>query len=152
MAAALALCGVAHADACSFLPEARIKLEAAQAQQDSQLEELKQENQERERRLAQKIITPPDPDWFKKQLDQTKARREHQYYMQLVPALEKECELSKKPPLRIGMTQKQALESNWGAPQRINRTTTARTVQEQWVYGGGNYLYFTNGKLTAIQN
>ena len=52
----------------------------------------------------------------------------------------------------IGMSQDEALASNWGKPVRINRTITAHGTNEQWVYGGGNYLYFENGKLTAIQN
>jgi hypothetical protein len=61
--------------------------------------------------------------------------------------------LSKLPGVRIGMTPEQVRnESSWGAPKDINRTTTESGIREQWVYGGGNYLYFTNGKLTAIQN
>lgn len=51
----------------------------------------------------------------------------------------------------IGMTKSEALASNWGKPNDINRTTTANGTEEQWVFDGG-YLYFTNGKLTAIQN
>lgn len=39
----------------------------------------------------------------------------------------------------------------WGAPQEINRTTTAGHVNEQWVYVRG-YLYLDNGILTAIQD
>lgn len=38
----------------------------------------------------------------------------------------------------------------WGAPDEINRTTTAFGIHEQWVYGG-QYLYLDNGVLTAIQ-
>lgn len=57
------------------------------------------------------------------------------------------------PGVKIGMTAKQVLEgTSWGKPETINRTTTKRGVDEQWVYDGRNYLYFTNGKLTAIQN
>ena len=50
----------------------------------------------------------------------------------------------------IGMTTEQCREA-WGHPRRINRTTTAYGVSEQWVYGY-RYLYFENGKLTAIQD
>lgn len=58
-----------------------------------------------------------------------------------------------RPGVRIGMTQEQVInETNWGKPQRINRTTTAAGTREQWVYGDRNYLYFTDGKLTSIQN
>lgn len=54
--------------------------------------------------------------------------------------------------VRLGMTQRQVLQKGWGPPQRINRTTTGHGTFEQWVYGDGNYLYFRNGILTAIQN
>ena len=57
------------------------------------------------------------------------------------------------PGARIGMTTKQVLQhTSWGEPKDINRTTTKNGAHEQWVYENGNYLYFTNGKLTAIQN
>lgn len=59
--------------------------------------------------------------------------------------------LARTQGVSIGMTQAEALESAWGKPSKVNRTTTANIVTEQWVYPGG-YLYFTNGKLTAIQN
>ena len=61
--------------------------------------------------------------------------------------------VSKLPGVRIGMTAGQVLtNSSWGSPNSINRTVTARRTSEQWVYGNGNYLYFSNGVLTAIQN
>ena len=41
---------------------------------------------------------------------------------------------------------------SWGKPEDINRTTTALSVSEQWVYGSGNLLYFKDGVLTSIQN
>lgn len=53
--------------------------------------------------------------------------------------------------VRIGMT-KEMCEDSWGKPESINRTTNAYGTSEQWVYDGGNYLYFDNGKLTSIQN
>jgi len=52
----------------------------------------------------------------------------------------------------VGMTTAQVLNSNWGKPVKVNRTVTQNGTHEQWVYGGNNYLYFENGKLTAIQN
>jgi len=61
--------------------------------------------------------------------------------------------VAKLPSVRIGMTEKQVLtRTSWGKPDSINRTTTAQGTTEQWVYGDGQYLYFTNGKLTVIQN
>ena len=60
--------------------------------------------------------------------------------------------LAKLPGVKIGMTADQVLyKSNWSKPKSINRTTTQYGVREQWVYGD-SYLYFDNGKLTAIQN
>lgn len=50
----------------------------------------------------------------------------------------------------IGFTKSMCREA-WGSPRSINTTETARVVHEQWVYGGGRYLYFDNGILTSIQ-
>lgn len=60
--------------------------------------------------------------------------------------------LAKTQGVRIGMTQQQVLDSNWGRPNKINKTVTKYGTHEQWVYGGNNYLYFDNGILTSIQN
>lgn len=56
-----------------------------------------------------------------------------------------------KGGVSIGMTKSQVLASNWGKPSDVNKTTMANVITEQWVYDG-SYLYFTNGKLTAVQN
>lgn len=56
-----------------------------------------------------------------------------------------------KSYVRIGWTKEMCRES-WGAPKDINRTIGSYGVHEQWVYGGGNYLYFENGILTTIQD
>ncbi|MCF8372011.1 MAG: hypothetical protein K9H64_10335 [Bacteroidales bacterium] len=53
--------------------------------------------------------------------------------------------------VQLGMT-KEMCELSWGYPVDINRTTVSGLVHEQWVYSYKNYLYFENGKLTAIQN
>lgn len=61
--------------------------------------------------------------------------------------------LRRKPGVSVGMTKDDVLtKSSWGAPFSKNRMTTAAGVEEQWVYGGRNYLYFKNGVLVAIQN
>jgi hypothetical protein len=52
--------------------------------------------------------------------------------------------------IRIGMTAAQ-VEMAWGEPERVHETVTAAGTREQWAYGSGTYLYFTDGKLTAIQ-
>ena len=69
-------------------------------------------------------------------------------------AASKKAELAKwkKEGVTIGMTAERALLSSWGKPEKINRTTNEFGVREQWVYGGGNYLYFKDGVLTSIQN
>lgn len=59
----------------------------------------------------------------------------------------------KKEGVKMGMTREAALLSSWGRPERVNRSTGAYGVNEQWVYPGHhNYLYFENGILTSIQN
>lgn len=58
--------------------------------------------------------------------------------------------LIKEGKVRIGMNQN-ACRLSWGEPRKINRTTGSYGVHEQWVYYN-SYLYFENGKLTAIQN
>lgn len=63
------------------------------------------------------------------------------------------AELKKKPGVTVGMTAQEVInKTSWGRPAKVNRTTTASGVDEQWVYGGGNYLYFRNGVLRSIQN
>jgi len=57
----------------------------------------------------------------------------------------------KRTGVLVGMSQQDALDSSWGKPQKINRTTNAYGVSEQWVYNG-SYLYFKDGVLTSIQN
>lgn len=61
-------------------------------------------------------------------------------------------DFNKRPFPFIGMPS--TTKSVWGEPTTKNVTTTANGTKEQWVYRQGNskakYLYFTNGKLTAI--
>lgn len=51
----------------------------------------------------------------------------------------------------IGMSKEDVLASSWGRPERINRSIYKFGEREQWVYGGGNYLYFHDGVLNSIQ-
>ena len=53
--------------------------------------------------------------------------------------------------VQIGWSKQMCIES-WGEPSDINKTITSGSVHEQWVYGNNQYLYFDDGKLTAIQN
>ena len=50
----------------------------------------------------------------------------------------------------LGMTKRQLILS-WGKPESINSTVTAAGRNEQWVYGSGWYVYFTNGIVSAWQ-
>lgn len=67
--------------------------------------------------------------------------------------------LTYKPPVQrvvsdpaIGMTEYEASNTMWGRPESINRTETRHGTREQWVYGGGRYLYLENGRVTAISS
>lgn len=67
--------------------------------------------------------------------------------------VKKQEAIASLPDARIGMNAKQVIyKTNWGKPESVNTTTTQYGVEEQWVYGSSNYLYFKNGRLTAIQN
>ncbi|KRE94913.1 hypothetical protein ASG89_31985 [Paenibacillus sp. Soil766] len=52
---------------------------------------------------------------------------------------------------KIGMTKEQVEKSEWGKPEKVNKTTTKYGVSEQWVYYGGKYIYFEDGKVTSIR-
>ncbi|OTG79417.1 hypothetical protein [Acinetobacter sp. ANC 4648] len=72
-------------------------------------------------------------------------------------ALEREsAERAARKEPKIGMIKTEAEKSTWGYPDKINTTTTASGVNEQWVYKWGKYqsryLYFKNNILTTIQN
>jgi tetratricopeptide (TPR) repeat protein len=53
---------------------------------------------------------------------------------------------------QIGMTADEVRNSSWGSPLKINRTTTAYGVSEQWVYSDYRYIYLDDGIVTAIQD
>ena len=55
-------------------------------------------------------------------------------------------------PFAIGMSKGQ-LKLTMGEPDDINRTMTASTTKEQWIYRFMSmYFYFTDDKLTAVQS
>lgn len=58
---------------------------------------------------------------------------------------------SKRGVIKIGMLGEAAIAA-WGKPLSVHRTTTAKGLSEQWVYGDRNYLYFQDGLLTAIED
>jgi hypothetical protein len=81
--------------------------------------------------------------------------KERKQYVNNVNEIKKEIAETKTnlSPLspQIGMTADQVLETIWGKPKDINKTTTANGVNEQWVYGNGKYVYLEDGIVTAIQ-
>lgn len=57
---------------------------------------------------------------------------------------------AKTDPL-IGMTSEEIVNSTWGKPEKINKTTYAWGVAEQWCYKDNKYVYLENGSVVAIQ-
>ncbi len=56
-----------------------------------------------------------------------------------------------KTPM-IGMTAKEVEATEWGKPQKINRSTYMWGIEEQWVYSNYRYVYFENGICVAVQD
>jgi hypothetical protein len=61
------------------------------------------------------------------------------------------CDAIVEKQVAIGMSKEQAIAA-WGKPKDTNTTSTAGGTREQWVYGLGTYIYFTDGILSAVQN
>ncbi len=60
-------------------------------------------------------------------------------------------DLAKQKTVAIGMEPRH-VELAWGRPRDINRTIGNGYVHEQWVYGGGRYVYIDDGIVTSIQH
>lgn len=58
--------------------------------------------------------------------------------------------LIRQGKIRIGMS-KDACTLSWGEPDDINTSRGSWGVHEQWVYPRNKYVYFENGRLSAIQ-
>ena len=93
------------------------------------------------------------PDW-KRKIDASTTQMR-----QLYQAVNDACNARGINALAIGMPKDDALcAPGWRFPKATNTTSTASGVREQVVYGGfgrfdskPKYLYFDNGKLSAIQ-
>ncbi|WP_449619971.1 hypothetical protein [Robertmurraya sp. Marseille-Q9965] len=72
-------------------------------------------------------------------------KQEEEYIQEMIE------EKEESTTIRIGMTPDEVVEK-WGKPEDINRTITAFSTSEQWVYPNYVYLYFDDGILTTIQN
>lgn len=75
--------------------------------------------------------------------------RQHEEYIKEKTRRESEY-LSKEP--RVGMTKKELSNSNWGTPNKINKTTYEWGVTEQWVYSNNRYVYLKNDIVTSISD
>ncbi|MDP3636478.1 MAG: hypothetical protein U0989_08245 [Azonexus sp.] len=75
-----------------------------------------------------------------------------EYEKQLKILKHREAAERRSRGVNIGMSPEEVKASSWGRPKSINTTTGVYGTHEQWVYGGQNYLYFENGRLTTIQN
>ncbi|MDP3229163.1 MAG: hypothetical protein Q8N13_14425 [Acidovorax sp.] len=51
---------------------------------------------------------------------------------------------------KVGMSEYDASNTLWGKPSERNRTVTERGSREQWVFGGGRFVYLENGRVTAV--
>ena len=60
-----------------------------------------------------------------------------------------------KGKVAIGMTSEQVIRS-WGRPTKVNKTITAQSDNEQWVYDRGRfraqYVYLENGIVRSVQS
>lgn len=74
-----------------------------------------------------------------------------QTYFEPGDTTKKEVQTIKKEP-QIGMTKDEVIDSTWGKPNDINKTTTKYGTHEQWVYSGNRYLYFDGNELTSMQD
>lgn len=87
-------------------------------------------------------------------------REAHEARMKLYKKTNADCDARGVTALTIGMDENDALcVPGWRFPKNTNTTTAAGVIRQQVVYGGfGKYddppkfLYFENGKLTAVQN
>lgn len=82
-----------------------------------------------------KIYSAREADW------DSPIKTETKYYEELKNSIPK-----------IGMTREEVIITKWGRPNKVNKTTTANGVSEQWVYGSNRYVYLDNGIVTAIQD
>lgn len=96
-----------------------------------------------------------EADLKKAEEEQAKAKERQEKEQQRIQALvdkygQNNVNLARQGKVKIGWNKELCKEA-WGEPRSINKTTTAYGVHEQWVYTSSRYLYFDDGKLTAIQ-
>jgi flagellar basal body rod protein FlgB len=115
-------------------------------------EEMKQREFDRAKALADNMANKSTPFYYRLEAK----RKLTTEYADLLPHFQKELKVfasaQRKEGVSLGMTADEVKASSWGRPERVNRTTNSFGVREQWVYGGGGYLYFKDGVLRTIQN
>lgn len=138
------------------LADLRKRLELAEAERTKQIDfeqtklalERNKDNQDVRRSLLRHLteIDPKNPKW-KTDLAAVEKRIE----ADIASQRQKEAARKRKEGVRIGMSQEDVLASNWGRPEKRNISQYSFGTHEQWVYGGGQYLYFENGILKSMQ-
>ena len=103
--------------------------------------------------IGQPYLSYADPQ-FTKQYEAAVAAEDEQRAREEAKEQREVLAARRRLGVEIGMTEERVLQSSWGKPDHVNRTTTANGVREQWVYDsrGSGYLYFDDGILTGIQN
>jgi hypothetical protein len=128
-----------------------------QSQREAVLAEVKRLMARKEWRLARQELEP----WQKLVSDDSEFRPLVERVDKEVKAIEaredaiakKElAAIKRKQGVAIGMTEADVMASQWGRPEKVNRTQTKYGTREQWVYPNSQYLYLENGKVTGIQN
>ena len=99
-------------------------------------------------RCSQHLIEPKSIAF----LDTLRKKNQAELDAKVVARMKAEKAEKKREGVRVGMSAQDVFDSSWGKPQKVNRTIGSYGVHEQWVYGGGSYLYFEKGILRTIQN
>lgn len=84
----------------------------------------------------------------KELLDKEKRKTQNEVEKEQIKENKEQEQLSNIP--KIGMTADEAKETNWGEPNKINKTTYSWGVTEQWCYSHNRYIYLEDGIVTAI--
>jgi len=97
-----------------------------------------------------KFLLPTQQEYIAKREKETKQYFTNQKKRMIVKYGKYWGKLVGEGKLEIGMTKQMCIDS-WGEPESINRTSTRYGNHEQWVYTT-IYVYFDNGKISAIQD
>ncbi|MDQ0193083.1 hypothetical protein [Paenibacillus wynnii] len=88
---------------------------------------------------------------FKEQMDSFVSNFDNEYdSFNRQPKVEESETIDMSLPF-VGMSEDELLNTLWGKPKDINKTTTKYGVSEQWVYGSNKFVYLDDGIVTAIQ-